>query len=103
MYVRGDSLIPRIEPEEYIKEEPFDFVQFDGYIFNKAQFELFDQDGVTQVSVSINGGTLDIHLEGIKKRVGFQINLLNGMPKILNIQVDGQELKEFEVPPSAER
>jgi alpha-D-xyloside xylohydrolase len=73
LYVRGNALIPTMEPARSLVEEPWPFVVFDAYLLDAASTTLRDMDGDTEIAVLAEGTTLDVKLSGAKDVVGLRI------------------------------
>lgn len=92
MYVRADSLLPTIEPPDYLEEKPFEFVTFDAYLLKAASFRLRDSDGETLVEAARNGGALTVTLSGAKAKVGLRLLPLPGAAAVSEVWVNGKRL-----------
>jgi len=92
LYVRGDALIPTIEPPDHLTDDPFDPVTFDGYLFDRGSFELRDSDGVTRISAARQGVKLNVQVEGAKRRLGLRLVPLAGVPAVDEVRVNGAML-----------
>lgn len=104
LYVRADSLIPTVEPSEYLTDAPFDLVIFDAYLFDNGSFELRDTDGVTRIWASLEGSRLNIQVEGVKGRLGLRLIPLAGVPSVDTVQMNGVALTRvdaLEIEPGA--
>jgi hypothetical protein len=86
-------LIPTIEPQDHLTDEPFDFVIFDAYLLEGGAFELRDSDGTTRVSVSISGDRLEVAAEGAKRSVGLHLVPLPGVPQLEMVTANGETLE----------
>lgn len=104
LYVRANTLIPTIEPPDYLTDDPFDLVTFDAYLLDSGSFELHDTDGITQVSASLEGSRLNVQVEGVKRSLGLRLIPLPGVPSVDTVYVNGVALNRMdalEIGPSA--
>jgi alpha-D-xyloside xylohydrolase len=93
LYVRGGALIPTMEPPQYIADEkPWPLVTLDAYIMRGGSFALHDSDGVTYVSVWLDGSHLNVQVNGPKKRLGLRLIALPGVPVVDTVLVKGETL-----------
>jgi alpha-D-xyloside xylohydrolase len=92
MFVRLNALIPTIDPPEHITEDPFNPVIFDAYLVDHGHFDLHDTDGATEVSAILEGNSLRIGVEGVKKRLGLCLIPLPGQPAVTSVTVNGRHL-----------
>jgi len=88
LYIRANSLIPTVQPPEYLTDAPFDLVTFDAYLFDNGSFELRDTDGVTRISASLERSRLNIQVEGVKERLGLRLIPLAGVPSMDIVQMN---------------
>ncbi len=93
LFIRGNALIPTIEPPEYLTEEPFPFVVFDAYLLDQADFTLRDLDGSVHMSVSLNGSTLQIRTDENKKKLGIRMLPLRVKLVVDKVLVNGDYLE----------
>jgi len=97
LYVRGNALIPTIEPPDYPTDAPFDLVTFDGYLFDHGSFALHDTDGITRVSAWLEDSRLNIQLDGVKQRLRFRLIPLRGAPSVDTVHVNGLALSRVDM------
>ena len=92
LYVRANTLIPTVEPADYIADGPFDAVTFDAYLLEGGSFTLRDDDGATVIAAALEGGLLDIQVQGAKRQLGLHLLPLPGVGAINAVRVNGQAL-----------
>jgi alpha-D-xyloside xylohydrolase len=97
LYVRANTLIPTIEPQDHLTDEPFDFVIFDAYLLEGGAFELRDSDGTTRISASIRGDRLEVAAEGVKRSVGLHLDPLPSVAQLETVTANGETLELREV------
>jgi alpha-D-xyloside xylohydrolase len=93
LYVRANALIPTVEPAEYLTDDPFDLVTFEGYLLDQGSFALDDVDGLTQLSAALEGTQLRVEWASPKPRAVLHVIPLAGQPAIQTVQVNGQASK----------
>jgi alpha-D-xyloside xylohydrolase len=98
LYVRANALMPTIEPQDYLTEDPFEMVTFDCYLLDGGTFELRDTDGVTRIEASFEGARLEIALEGAKHKVGLHLIPLPDAPRVETVRANGLELEAMGYP-----
>jgi alpha-D-xyloside xylohydrolase len=104
LYIRGNALIPTIEPLAYLTDAPFGLVTFDAYLLDRGSFELRDSDGTTRISASFEGVRLNIQVEGVKRTLGLRLIPLPGVPSVDTVHVNGVALHKvdaLEISPDA--
>jgi len=73
LYVRGNALIPTVQPLQSLAQEPWDLVVFDGYLLETGRTTLRDSDGVTEIAISVTDATLDVRVSGAKQVLGLRL------------------------------
>ena len=96
LYVRADALVPTVEPQDHLTEDPFEMVTFDCYLIDEGTFELRDTDGVTRVEASFEGTRLEIALEGPKQKIGLHLIPLPDAPQVEKVRANGSDLEMVE-------
>ena len=96
LYVRANALVPTIEPPDHVTDEPFEVVTFDAYLFDEGSFALRDTDGLTQVVATLDGGRLDVEVEGAKRALGLRVVPLAGVPRVEAVRVNGAAVEEVD-------
>jgi hypothetical protein len=96
LYVRADALVPTVEPQDHLTEDPFEMVTFDCYLIDEGTFELRDTDGVTRVEASFEGTRLEIALEGAKQKIGLRLIPLPDAPQVEKVRANGSDLEMVE-------
>ena len=92
LYVRAGALIPTMEPPEHIAGEgPWEMVTLDAYVLRGGSFALHDSDGVTYVSVWLDGSQLNVQVNGRKQRLGVRLMPLPGVPAVGSAMVERRE------------
>ena len=94
LYVRGNALIPTIDPPQYLTDAPFDLVTFDAYLLGTGSFTLYDTDGITKITASLVDSRLEVQFEGVKQQAGFELISLAGVPAIEQVRVNGAALTQ---------
>jgi alpha-D-xyloside xylohydrolase len=89
LYVRANALIPTIEPPQHLTEDPFEQVTFEGYVLDAGQTVMDDIDGMTRVSVTLDGSRAEITVLSPKAQVSVHLLPLGGAP-IESVIVNGQ-------------
>jgi len=92
LYVRANALIPTIEPPEYLTNEPFADVTFDGYLLDHGSFEMFDTDGITRITADFDGTHLDVTWSSPKPQLMLRLLPLAEMSPVESVRVNAQEL-----------
>jgi alpha-D-xyloside xylohydrolase len=92
LYVRGNALIPTVEPPAHLTQDPFNLVTFQGYLFDESSFELRDTDGTTRISAAFEESLLSIAVDGVKRRLGFRLIPLDSMSLVDAVRVNGVAL-----------
>ena len=93
LYVRGNALVPTIEPPHKIAEGPFDLVTFDAYLLDRGHFTLRDADGVTHLSATRAGSRLEVEVSGAREQLGLRLVPLPGLPAPRRVIVNGRALR----------
>ena len=96
LYVRGNALIPTIEPPEHIKEEPFGPVTVDAYLLSSGSLELRDTDGITAVSAAWRDSSLELEWKGAKHVLGFRMIALDGIATVDLVRANGRSLPRLD-------
>jgi alpha-D-xyloside xylohydrolase len=96
LYVRADALVPTVEPQDHLTEDPFEMVTFDCYLIDEGTFELRDTDGVTRVEASFEGTRLEIALEGAKQKIWLHLIPLPDAPQVQKVRANGSDLEMVE-------
>jgi len=96
LYVRADALVPTVEPQDHLTEDPFEMVNIDCYLIDEGTFELRDTDGVTRVEASFEGTRLEIALEGAKQKIGLHLIPLPDAPQVEKVRANGSDLEMVE-------
>jgi alpha-D-xyloside xylohydrolase len=96
LYVRADALVPTVEPQDHLTEDPFEMVTFDCYLIDEGTFELRDTDGVTRVEASFEGARLEIALEGAKQKIWLHLIPLPDAPQVQKVRANGSDLEMVE-------
>lgn len=96
IFVRGNSLIPTVEPLEHLTDDPFQFITLEAYLLDQGGFIVRDCDGDVRLAASFNGTELLIQREGIDKKLGFRLLPLPGNPVVERVLVNGVELRPIE-------
>ncbi len=90
LYVRGNALIPTVEPPTHLTQDPFDLVTLEGYLFDESGFELRDTDGATRISAALEGSRLSVEVDGVKNGLGLRLFPLDGvLPPVETVYVNG--------------
>ncbi len=95
--MRGNALIPTVEPPEYLTDNPFDLVTFDAYLLSSGSFDLRDTDGLTRISASLEGSQLNILLEGVKQKTGLRFIPRRGAPSVDTVYANGLALRRVDI------
>jgi alpha-D-xyloside xylohydrolase len=93
---QGNALVPTVEPQNHLTEDPFEMVTFDCYLIAEGTFELRDTDGVTRVGASFEGTRLEITLEGAKQKIGLHPIPLPDAPQVEKVRANGSDLEMVE-------
>ena len=96
LYVRGNALIPTIEPPQYLVDEPFSAVTFNAFLLDQGSFTMRDMDGTVQLNALLKGSALVIHQDGIAKKIGLCLMSLPGTADVNSVLANGIELKFVE-------
>ena len=96
LYVRGDALIPTIQPGPTLGDGPFERVTVDSYVFSEAAFALHDVDGSTTVRAERRNGGIDLHLQGARTSLDFRFLPLGGLESVVSVTVNGAAVQRIE-------
>ena len=92
MYVRANTLIPTIEPQMHMSEDPFENVTFDAYVLESGAFDLEDTDGVTHVAVAFMDKHVEVKYSSPKSQLSLRLLPLVGQPTMDHVSVNGQNV-----------
>jgi alpha-D-xyloside xylohydrolase len=93
IYVRLDALIPTTEPHDHLEETPFEDVIFEGYVEERATFELRDVDGNTAMTVAREEDRLAIWVEGARRDVSLLLMPLTCTQPPQRVLANGKQVK----------
>jgi alpha-D-xyloside xylohydrolase len=103
LYVRANALIPTMEPQPYLREEPFTEITVMAYLLERGAFTLHDLDGTTRIAAALSAdGRLLIELTGAKRRLSLRLIPLAGQPTVRVVSVNGGQLCREVALPSPE-
>lgn len=94
LYVRANALIPTTAPQQHLTNAPFDKVTFEGYLLSTGACEMFDTDGVTQITAAYEDAHLNVTWVSPKPQIALRLLPLPGSPTITTVTANGVTLPE---------
>lgn len=88
LYVRANTVIPSIEPPARLSETPFENVTFDAYVLERAEFELEDLDGPTNIAITLHNAHVAVVCSSPKPDMTLRLIPLTGHAAVDTISVN---------------
>ena len=98
LYVRANALIPTIEPPQYLTDDPFERITFEGYVLASGESILEDTDGTSRVSATANGSHVAIEYLSPKSRLSVRLLPLRVL-RTETISVNGTTCQQVQQKP----
>lgn len=91
LFVKADSIIPMGPETEFIEEKPLDIITLDVYLYDKANFELHDDDELVEIEAIKKGEGILLSISESQRTWIVKLNKTNAP---LVAKVNDKELKK---------
>jgi len=89
LFVKADSIIPMGPEMNYVGEKPFDPITLDIYLYDRAEFILYDDDGQVRFRGKRRPETITFEIGESSKSYALRFN---NTPRPLGVKADGRDL-----------
>jgi len=91
LFVKGDSIIPMMPDTSHISEKPFEYITLDTYLYDQANFTLYDDNEVVHIQALKNNNEITMKIGKSSKTWTVKLNKTE-IP--VTVKVNGKEVEK---------